>query len=169
MELIIIAAVAANRVIGRHNTIPWQIPEEMAHFKTTTMGSPLIMGRLTYASIGGPLPGRRCIVVSTSAAFSPHPACEKVPSLEAAIDLCRDAKQIFVIGGSMLYQAALPLADTLIISWIGQEFAGDASFPEFSADDFVQVDSRNLSATVPVTITVYRRIPKETHAWKNCP
>jgi len=164
VELIIIAAVAANRVIGRHNTIPWQIPEEMAHFKTTTMGSPLIMGRLTYESIGGPLPGRRCIVVSTSAAFRPHPACEKAASLAAAIDLCRDAKQTFVIGGSTLYQAALPLADTLIISWIGQAFAGDAYFPEFSEDDFVQVDSRNLFTTVPVTITVYRRIPKDTGA-----
>jgi len=158
VELIIIAAIAANRVIGRHNTIPWQIPEEMAHFKTTTMGYPLIMGRKTYLSIGGPLPGRRCIVVSATPAFNPHPECEKVASLESAIGLCAMTSKAFVIGGSRLYEAALPLADTLIISWIGKEFEGDAYFPDFSDQPFVQVESRILAAALPVTISTYRRM-----------
>ncbi|MGD9946918.1 MAG: dihydrofolate reductase [Desulfobulbus sp.] len=159
MKLIIIAAVAANRVIGCHNTIPWQIPEEMAHFKATTMGYPLIMGRLTYNSIGSPLPGRRCIVVSTTPSFAPHPDCAKVDSLDAAIALCAKSTKAFVVGGSRLYQAALPLADTMIISWIGQDFQGDAYFPNFCDQPFRKVESRVLAAAaLPVTITTYRRI-----------
>jgi dihydrofolate reductase len=158
MELIIIAAVAANRVIGRHNTIPWRIPEEMAHFKTTTMGYPLIMGRRTYTSIGGPLPGRRCIVVSRSSSFAPHCACTKVPSLEAALALCAGSAKVFIIGGVLLYQAALPLADTMILSWIGQEFEGDAFFPDFSGEPFVEVHSCPLAAMPPVRVATYRRM-----------
>jgi dihydrofolate reductase len=158
VELIIIAAVSANRVIGRHNTIPWHIPEDMAHFKTTTMGHPVIMGRLTYCSIGGPLPGRHCIVVSGTPSFQPHPDCDKVPSLQAALALGKGAAKVFVIGGAQLYRAALPLADVLIVSWIGQEFAGDAFFPDFAEQPFTLVDSRPLAAALPVTIKTYRRI-----------
>ena len=158
MELIIIAAVAAHRVIGWHNTIPWQIPEEMAHFKSTTMGHPLIMGRQTYISIGGPLPGRRCIVVSRSPAFTPQGGCEKVASLEAAMARCSCSSKVFVIGGSQFYAAALPMADTLIISWIEKNFEGDAYFPDFSGQPFVEVGRRNLAASLPVTISTYRRV-----------
>lgn len=158
MKLIIIAAVAANRVIGHHNTIPWQIPEDMAHFKNTTMGHPLIMGRLTYLSLGSPLPGRRCIVVSQTASFHPHPNCDKVDSLESALVLCSSAAQAFVIGGSRLYAAALPLADTLILSWIDQNFEGDTFFPDFSGQPFSLVASRPLTAALPVTIKTYQRI-----------
>jgi len=157
VELIIIAAVAANRVIGHHNTIPWKIPEEMAHFKTTTMGHPVIMGRQTYISIGGPLPGRRCIVVSGTPSFTPQGGCEKAASLEAAIGLCENEAKVFVIGGSQLYEAALPLADTLVISWIGKEFTGDAYFPDFTGQPFVEAESRTLAADLPVIITLYRR------------
>ena len=158
MELIIIAAVAANRVIGRHNTIPWHIPEDMAHFKATTMGAPLIMGRRTYLSIGGPLPGRRCIVVSRTPSFAPHPDCAKVATLEAAIALCGKAAKAFVIGGEQLFRAALPLADTMILSWIGQAFEGDALFPDFTDQPFALVASRPLPAALPVDIRTYRRI-----------
>ena len=158
MELIIIAAVAANRIIGHHNTIPWRIPEEMAHFKSTTMGHPLIMGRLTYCSIGSPLPGRQCIVVSRSPTFVPHPACTRVISLEADITLCSGSEKAFVIGGAQLYRAALPLADTMILSLIGAEFQGDTVFPDFADQPFFEVDSRPLAAVLPVTIKTYRRV-----------
>ena len=155
MELIIIAAIAANRVIGRHHTIPWHIAEDMAHFKATTMGHPLIMGRHTYTSIGGPLPGRRCVVVSRTAAFQPHPACTKVESLQQALSLCADAAKVFVIGGGQLYQAALPLADTLLLSWLDWEVEGDVFFPAFDHLGFVLVDSRPLAPGV--TLSTYRR------------
>lgn len=155
MELIIIAAIAANRVIGRHHTIPWHIAEDVAHFKATTMGHPLIMGRHTYASIGGPLPGRRCIVVSRTADFQPHPACTKVASLEEALSLCAGATHVFVIGGGQLYQAALPLADTLLLTWLEQSVDGDVFFPAFEHLPFTLVDSRALAAGV--RLCTYRR------------
>lgn len=158
MELILIAAMAANRVIGRNNAIPWQIPEEMAHFKKTTMGHPLIMGRKTYASIGGPLPGRRNIIVTASPSFQPHPDCTVAVSLAQAITLCAGAEKVFVIGGAQLYQAALPLAHTLILTVIGKDFEGDTFFPDFSDQPFLLVDSRELTASVPLTIKIYQRV-----------
>ena len=158
MELIIIAAIAANRVIGRHHTMPWHIAEDMAHFKATTMGHPLIMGRHTYDTIGGPLPGRRCIVVSRTAAFQPHPTCTKVESFQEALSLCIDAAKVFVIGGGQLYQAALPLADTLLLSWLDWEVDGDVFFPAFDHLNFVLVDSQPLAPGV--TLSTYLRTGK---------
>lgn len=158
MELIIIAAMAANRVIGRQNTIPWHIPEDMAHFKAITMGHPLIMGRKTYASIGAPLPGRSTIVVSANPQFRPHPDCTVVSSLDAAIALCAHAEKAFVIGGEQLFRAALPLARTLILTLIDREYEGDVYFPDFADQPFLLVDSRILAASVPLTINTYRRV-----------
>ncbi len=157
MELIIIAAVAANRVIGCNNTIPWTIPEEMAHFKRITMGHTLIMGRKTYESIGSPLPGRRTLIVSNTPSFHPHPDCTVATSLAEAIALSRPAEKVFCIGGEQLYRAALPLAHTLILTMIGQEYSGDAFFPDFSDQPFRLVDSREIAAAVPLTIQTYRR------------
>ena len=158
MELILIAAMAANRVIGRNNAIPWQIPEEIAHFKATTMGHPLIMGRKTYVSIGGPLPGRRNIIVTANPSFQAHPDCTVAVSLAQAIALCEGAEKVFVIGGAQLYQAALPLAHTLILTVIGKDFVGDTFFPDFSDLPFLLVDNQEMGASVPISIKIYRRI-----------
>lgn len=164
MELIIIAAMAANRVIGFHNTIPWRIPEDMAHFKATTMGHPLIMGRKTYASIGQPLPGRHTIVVSGNPRFRAQPGCTVVASLIAAIDFCADADKAFVAGGEQIYRAALPLAQTLILTMIGRDYVGDAFFPDFSGYPFVLIDHRDLATALPVVIETYRRRTDESTA-----
>lgn len=159
MKLILIAAMAANRVIGRNNAIPWQLPEEMEHFKKTTMGHTLIMGRKTYASIGGPLSGRRNIIVTANPSFQAHPDCIVAASLPQAIALCQGEEKVFVIGGAQLYRAALPLADTLILTVIGKDFVGDTFFPDFAAQPFQLVDSRELPASVlPLTVNIYRRI-----------
>lgn len=158
MELIIIAAMATNRVIGCNNTIPWKIPEEMAHFKRTTMGHTLIMGRNTYESIGAPLPGRRNIIVSAKPSFQPHPACTVAPSLPRAISLCRQAEKVFLIGGAQLYRAGLPLAQTLILTVIDQDFAGDVFFPDFSDQPFSLVEMEEIIATLPLSILTYRRL-----------
>jgi dihydrofolate reductase len=158
MELIIIAAMAANRVIGCHHTIPWHIAEDMAHFKATTMGHPVIMGRTTYTSIGGPLSGRDNIVVSRDPHFRPHPDCTVVACLDAAIDRCQTAPKAFVIGGEQLYRAALPLAQTLILTRIGRDYEGDAFFPDFADQPFVLVERWPLAASVPLTIEIYRRM-----------
>lgn len=157
MELIIIAAMAANRVIGLHNTIPWQIPEDMAHFKAVTMGSPVILGRRTYESIGGPLPGRQTIVVTANPSFRAHPDCTVAITLNEAIHCCQGADKVFIAGGERLYREALALADELILTVIDQVFEGDTFFPDFSSYPFVLTSSQPLAATVPAKIETYRR------------
>src|SRR5262249_37753917 len=107
-RLTLIVARARNGVIGRGGTLPWRLPEDLAHFKRTTMGSPIVMGRRTWDSIGRPLPGRRSIVVSRSARFG-APGAEVVPSLDAALALVRDVPEVFVIGGAELFNVAAPL------------------------------------------------------------
>lgn len=158
MELIVIAAIAENGVIGLHNTIPWRIPEEMAHFKTTTMGHVLIMGRTTYQSIGGPLPGRRTVVVSRDPAFRAHPDCTVAVSFAEALAACAGEDKVFAVGGEQLYRAALPLADVLLLTRIGLSYDGDTFFPDFSGLPFVCTDRRPLPASVPLVVETYRRL-----------
>lgn len=158
MELIVIAAMAKNRVIGLHNTIPWQIPEEMAHFRATTMGHPVIMGRRTYASIGSPLPGRRTIVLSRDPTFHP-PGCLVAGSLIEAIDACTGEGKVFIAGGERVYREALPLADTLILTVIDRDYEGDTFFPDFSTLPLVCSDQRTLPAAIPLSVATYRKTP----------
>lgn len=155
MELIIIAAMAANRVIGRQQTIPWHIPGELSHFKERTWGHPLIMGRKTFGSIGQPLPGRRNIVVSRNPRYQ-APGCELAHGLDAAMDLCRNSDQVFVIGGEELYTQALPLADTIILTTLGREVEGDAYFPAFE-QAFDRVNRETVTEPEIYCIDVYRR------------
>ena len=157
MELIIIAALAAHRVIGFQNAIPWQLPEDREHFKAVTMGSPLIMGRRTYESIGQPLPGRRNIVISGTPLFRPHPVCTVVPSLSAALDLCQQEVKVFCIGGEQLYRAVLPLANTLILTVIDLHVPGDVFFPDCTDQPFSLVASSSLTLEPPSRVEIYRR------------
>jgi len=131
-EIILIAAMAANRVIGKDNKIPWHIPGEQRRFKELTMGHALIMGRKTRQAIGRPLPGRRNIVISRNPAFCAE-GSEVVHSLEEGLALCPDETKIFIIGGEQIYRLALPLADTMILSILPYAVAGDACFPDFSS------------------------------------
>ena len=130
-RICLIAAVAANRVIGRYNTLPWHLPADLKRFKALTMGYPVVMGRKTHESIGRPLPGRRNLVITRNRAYS-APGCELVHSLDEAIAACRGAQEIFVIGGAELYRESLPRAHRLEFTEIRAEFEGDATFPEFS-------------------------------------
>lgn len=130
-RLSLIAAVAANGVIGSDNALPWRLPADLKRFKALTLGHPVIMGRKTHESIGRPLPGRRNIVVSRNAAYGAE-GVEVSASLEAALAACQDdGEEVFVIGGAQLYTAALPLAQRLYLTEIHAGFAGDAHFPEF--------------------------------------
>ena len=133
-RLSLIAAVAANGVIGSDNALPWRLPEDLKCFKALTLGHPVIMGRKTHESIGRPLPGRRNIVVSHNATFAAA-GCETAASLEAAIAACAGtADEIFIIGGAQIYAKALPLAERLYLTEICAEFPGDARFPAFDRD-----------------------------------
>lgn len=133
--LSLIAAMDRERLIGRDNALPWHLPEDLRHFKATTLGKPVIMGRKTWESLGRPLPGRRNVVVSRNADYALQGA-ELVGSLEAALSLTAEAEEVFVIGGAELYRQALPLAQRLYLTEIDASHTGDAWFPAFAADEW---------------------------------
>ncbi|WP_420208881.1 dihydrofolate reductase [Candidatus Electronema sp. JC] len=157
MELILIAAVAANGVIGRGNRIPWQIPGELTRFKEITMGHVLIMGRKTWDSLARPLPGRRNIVVTRDIAFT-APGAEVAHSLQEAIAAAGPkAEKIFVIGGEQIYSVALDKADALLLSRLDQPFDGDAFFPPFPSPPFLLIHSERVAGPLPYTVETWRR------------
>jgi dihydrofolate reductase len=126
--LAIIAAVAANGVIGAGNRLPWHLGDDLRRFRALTTGHTVIMGRRTWESIGRPLPGRQNVVVTRQPAYD-APGAEVAPSLAAALGLARMPPPAFCIGGGALYREALPLATTLHLTEIDRAFAGDATFP----------------------------------------
>ncbi len=137
-ELILIAAVAANRAIGKDNRLLWQIPADMAHFKSLTNGHTVLMGRKTWESLPArfrPLPGRRNLVISRQTDYS-APGAELAPSIESALTLATDAEKIFVIGGEEIYRQTLALAQRLEITEVHQTPDADAWFPEITATDW---------------------------------
>ena len=158
MELILIAAMANNRVIGRGNALPWHLPEDLAHFRAVTMGHAVIMGRRTHESIGRPLDGRLNIVLSRDPAYRPGPGCRQAGSLGEALLLCAEFAQVFLIGGVQLFREGLALADTLILTRIDADIDGDVFFPDLDADAFRLVDSQRVAAALPMTIHTYHRI-----------
>jgi len=144
--LYLIAAVAANGVIGADGALPWQLPEDLKHFKRMTQGHAVIMGRRTWESIGRPLPGRRNVVVTRQTAFA-VPGASVAASLQDALALCRDQDVVFVIGGAELYRAALPLADGLLLTEIQRDFDGDTRFPEYDRSRWRQAErERHVAA-----------------------
>ncbi|BAK78036.1 dihydrofolate reductase [Pseudogulbenkiania sp. NH8B] len=134
----LVAAMAANRVIGIDNRLPWHLPEDLKHFKAVTLGKPVIMGRKTYDSIGRPLPGRRNIVVTRQHDWSAA-GVEVAHSLEAALALVAEAESACIIGGADLYRQALPLAHRLELTEIAGNYQGDAHFPDFSSGGWQEV------------------------------
>lgn len=127
-SLALIVAMTADGVIGAAGGIPWDLPEDRRLFRRLTIGNTVIMGRVTYASLAGPLPERHNLVVTRSTASLP--GATVCPNLPAALETAaRHGRPIFVIGGVELYREALPLADTLHISWVDGNFPGDRFFP----------------------------------------
>ena len=124
----LIAAVAANGVIGRDGRLPWRLPEDLRRFRALTTGHAVIMGRRTWESLPRPLPGRQNIVVTRQAAYAADGA-SVASSLADALAQVACPPPAFVIGGGELYRAALPLAHTAYITEIGEAFDGDATFP----------------------------------------
>lgn len=127
-RLSIIVAEARNRVIGRDNTIPWRLPEDLRHFKETTLGHTLIMGRKTFESIGRPLPGRRTIVVTQTPGWQAA-GVSTATSLGEALAQAADVPEVFVVGGARLYAEAMASADRLIVTEVELEPEGDVHFP----------------------------------------
>ena len=127
----LISAIARNRVIGIHNTLPWRLPEDLQHFKRLTLGHHIVMGRKTFESLGRPLPGRTSVVISRDAGYALPEGCLLAGSIEAALSLCGDDPEVFCIGGAQLYTQALTQADRLYLTEIDVDFEGDAWFPAF--------------------------------------
>ena len=136
-EIIIIAALARNGVIGIDNGLPWRLKADMQHFRALTMGHPVLMGRKTWESLGRPLPGRRNLVVTRDAQFHAEGA-EVFHDTEEAIAAATDADRLFVIGGAQIYTTLLPRADQLELTEIEADVSGDAQFPPFDRADFIE-------------------------------
>ncbi|WP_300404027.1 dihydrofolate reductase [Nocardioides sp.] len=136
MKVIAIAAVARNGVIGADGSIPWHLPEDFAHFKRTTLGHTLLMGRATYDSIGRPLPGRATIVLTRDPAWSPGDDRVLVArSVDEALTLANDlAGDLYVAGGAAVYEALDPFLDEQIISEVDLEPEGDTHHPGVDTD-----------------------------------
>lgn len=136
MNISIIVAIANNRVIGKANgEMPWNVKEEFQHFKKTTYGFPVIMGRKTFAALGKPLKGRFNIIVTRNKSFSVNfQEVLILHSLDEAIEYCRNKneEQIFIIGGGEIYRQAIAKADEMIISIMKFEAEGEIKFPEIS-------------------------------------
>jgi len=133
-EIILVAAVADNGVIGQQGRLPWRLKSEMAHFRAVTMGKPVVMGRKTYISIGAPLKGRTNIVVSRDRTFAARGVLAAT-NVNAALDVARGdalrrgANAIAVIGGADLYAQCMALADRLVITRVHLRPSGDTKFP----------------------------------------
>jgi len=133
--LSMIVAHADNRVIGKDNDMPWHLPADLAYFKRTTLGKPIIMGRKTYESIGRPLPGRKNIVISRDEGYRAE-GVEVVGSVEAALALVSDVEEVMVIGGGAIYKHCLPAAQRLYITHIDANIVGDTYFPEYDLNEW---------------------------------
>jgi dihydrofolate reductase len=143
----LVAAVAANGVIGRRGAMPWRIPDDMARFRKITMGHALIMGRATFESMGRPLAGRLNIVLTRDEARH-FPGCTMAHDRDSALHAAGQDVEVFVIGGSSVYRLFLPVADRLIITWVDAEVDGDASFPDVRWDEW-EARSETVAASVP--------------------
>jgi dihydrofolate reductase len=156
-----IVAHANNRVIGKNNDMPWHLPADLAYFKKTTLGKPIIMGRKTYQSIGRPLPGRKNIVISRDDNFQAE-GVEVVNSVDAALALVVDSAEVMVIGGGAIYQHCLSAAQRLYITHINADIDGDTYFPEYDltvwqkvASDIRPSDEKN---SYQLDFSVYEKV-----------
>ena len=142
----IIVAASKNNVIGMQGGLPWKISDDLKRFKALTMGKPIVMGRLTWESIGRPLPGRQNIVITRQSDFSAD-GCDVVASPATALAAAGDAEEIMVIGGSQIYDLFLPKAGRLYLTRVHIDVEGDAFFPEIAEDTWKIVDSEEHAAT----------------------
>jgi dihydrofolate reductase len=154
-RIAIIAAVAANGVIGRNGTLPWHLPEDLKHFKALTTGKRIVMGRRTWESFPKPLPNREHVVVSSSTLTLPE-GVYQTRTLAEAVALPHPSDPIFIIGGTRLYEEALAIADDLYLTKIDANVEGDTMFPNFSRSTFSEVSRESHSAPLAANSTPTR-------------
>jgi dihydrofolate reductase len=166
MRVVAIAAMAANRVIGRDGGLPWDIPEDMRFFRDTTKGHIMIMGRKTFDSMGV-LPKRKHIVITRDPRFSPPPGVFSVSSPEAALGCAREilkaepdqwGERVFVIGGGEIYTSMLPMTDEILLTEIHADFEGNAHFPRFGSAEFRETSRTSRTSPLPFDFVTYQRV-----------
>ena len=134
MKITLVAAIASNNVIGKENSLPWNIPEDLKRFKQMTSGHTILMGRKTFDSIGRPLPNRQNIVMTKDKNFEQE-GIKVVNDFDEALELIKESNEdVFVIGGSKIYELFEPVANSLAITRILKDFEGDAFFPDINWD-----------------------------------
>lgn len=138
MKVSLIVAIDQNRVIGKNNDLPWSIPNDWEYVMKTIKKHPLIMGRKTLESLGGALPDRRNIVLTRNENVNIE-HCEMAHSIESALELCENEKEVFIFGGEYIYQMALPYVDKMYITKIHHKFNGDTFFPEVDFDEWIEI------------------------------
>lgn len=168
MILSSIAAMAQNRVIGKDNKLPWNLPEDLKFFREKTKGHVIIMGRKTFESLGKPLPNRFHIVITRQEGYDfSDPMVEVVHDLPTAIELAhmlttkyksKFGDEAFIVGGGEIYRQAMDVIDRLYLTVIEKDFEGDARFPEFSEKDFKLAHRENRSEPMPFSFRTYERI-----------
>ncbi|MDD4627839.1 MAG: dihydrofolate reductase [Candidatus Peribacteraceae bacterium] len=162
MILSLIVAVAENGAIGANNQLLWNLPLDMKHFRETTKGHAVIMGRKTFESIGHPLPKRRNIIITRDANLKIE-GCEAVVSLQDALQCAEKGgeAEAFIIGGGQIYAQALPTADRVYLTRVHTESEGDTFFPEFPTEEWIEVSREDHEADsehrFPFTFLVYER------------
>jgi dihydrofolate reductase len=154
MRVSLIAAMAAGGVIGKDNRLPWHLPEDLRRFKKLTLGHPMVMGRLTFESIGcRPMPGRPTVVVTRRLDYAPAKV-QVAHSADEALELAAGlpgADEVFIAGGAELYRETLPRADRLYLTRLEAEFPGDVRFPDFDESQWrlVAAERREPTQEVP--------------------
>jgi dihydrofolate reductase len=139
--LSIIVAVSENNVIGKDNDLIWKLPRDMKHFKETTTGHCIIMGRKTFESNGRPLPNRTNIIITRDKDFKAE-GCVVVHSLEDAIKEAKDDSEAFIIGGGVIYELTMPIVDRIYLTKIHHSFEGDTFFPELNMNEWNIIEER---------------------------
>jgi dihydrofolate reductase len=157
MSFSIVAAIAANNVIGKNHKMPWRIPEELKHFYKIIHGKPIIIGRKTHESIGGPIENSQNIVLSREAALQ-LTGCKVINSITAALNLYHDDTEIMVIGGASVYHQFLPFVSKMYLTFIDQQFDGDAYFPEWQRDEWESIEESAIqTASYPCRFVTFQR------------
>lgn len=145
-QLHLIVAHARNGVIGKEGKLPWYLPEDLKHFKRTTLGKPVIMGRKTWESLARPLPGRRNIVVTRQTGFTAEGA-EVYSNLQDAVAAVKDEPIAFILGGAQIYAEAMPQIEVAHITVLNADFEGDAFFKPLTDDEWNLVEEATFPAT----------------------
>jgi dihydrofolate reductase len=139
----IIVAVAENNVIGKDNKLIWHLPKDLKHFKETTTGHYIIQGRKTFESFGKPLPNRTTLIVTRNKNYKAE-GCIVVNSLQEALDIAIDEKEVFIIGGGEIYKQAMPIADRIYLTKVHQLFDGDTFFPEIKLKEWAEISRQDF-------------------------